>query len=105
MIRRAEFDDLHAVLSLMAQPDMDGGPSMSLEKARVIFDRLQKTSNHELYVAATDDAIVGTFALIVVQHLSHNGARSAVIEDVVVSASCQGQGIGRRMMEFAIERA
>jgi GNAT superfamily N-acetyltransferase len=48
--------------------------------------------------------IVGTFSLFVVQHISHNGGRSLVIEDIVVKTELQGKGIGRSMMEFAIAR-
>jgi len=49
--------------------------------------------------------VVGTFSLLFAQHLSHNGARSLVIEDMVVETQCREQGIGRAMMEFAIARA
>jgi GNAT superfamily N-acetyltransferase len=37
-------------------------------------------------------------------NLAHSGAPSGVVEDVAVRAGQRGQGIGKRMMEFALER-
>jgi GNAT superfamily N-acetyltransferase len=45
---------------------------------------------------------VGTFALLVMDNLAHLGARSAVVEDVVVDAAHRGEGIGRAMMTHAV---
>jgi GNAT superfamily N-acetyltransferase len=59
---------------------------------------------HELYIAKQQTTVIGTFSLFVVQRLSHNGGRSLIVEDVVVKAEFQGKGIGRQMMELAIER-
>jgi GNAT superfamily N-acetyltransferase len=35
-------------------------------------------------------------------NLSHLGAPSAIVEDVVVAPSLQGNGIGKAMMQFAL---
>jgi GNAT superfamily N-acetyltransferase len=52
-------------------------------------------------VALADGKIVGTFALLVMDNLAHRGARSAILEDVVVDEGLRGQGIGKRMMDYA----
>lgn len=104
-IRPARPGDLPAVLSLLGQPDMDDGQTVSETEARALFRQIEETPGHRVFVAETDGAVVGTFALLVVQHLSHRGARSAVIEDVVVRADRQGRGVGREMMRVAAERA
>jgi GNAT superfamily N-acetyltransferase len=103
-IRRATIDDLPALRSLLAQPDMDGANVISATEAQEIFKSLSAYSNHELYVALADLEVIGTFTLLIVHHLSHHGARSLVIEDVVVQARWQGKGVGRQMMEFAVAR-
>ncbi|MBP8238070.1 MAG: GNAT family N-acetyltransferase, partial [Pseudomonas sp.] len=39
------------------------------------------------------------------EHLAHNFARSAIVEDVVVDEAARGLGIGQALMGKAIERA
>jgi len=52
-----------------------------------------------LFVALSDDRIVGTATLCV--FVSPTGTKGKV-EDVVVTKSWRGQGIGRQLVEFAI---
>ena len=47
--------------------------------------------------------IVGTYALLIMEKLGKRGTPAGVVEDVAVSPSRQGQGIGRAMMEHARE--
>lgn len=104
-IRPFSPKDLQAVLTLLAQPDMDDGRVLSEPEAQALIKQIEAAPHHQVYVAETDGSVVGTFALIVVQHLAHRGARSAIIEDVVVRTDRQGQGVGRMMMNYAAERA
>jgi GNAT superfamily N-acetyltransferase len=104
-IREAKVDDLSQILALLAQPDMSPDDQIPEAEARPIFERMIKTSDHHIYVAVSGDEVVGTFALITISHLSHHGARSAVIEDVVVKTEWQGHGVGRKLMTFAAEQA
>jgi GNAT superfamily N-acetyltransferase len=63
--------------------------------------------------AAPDDSsdaesggqVVGTYALLVMHNLGHQGTPSAIVEDVVVSDQRQGQGIGQLMMQHAQQQA
>lgn len=103
-IRRATDEDLPALLSLFGQPDMDGDHVISAADAGEVFTRMTAATHHEIYVAAADSQVVGTFTLILVNHLSHRGARSLIVEDVVVKTDWQGQGVGSQMMAFAAAR-
>ena len=49
--------------------------------------------------------MVGTFALLIMDNLGHQGAPSAIIEDVAVDPALHGQGIGTAMMQYAIRLA
>jgi ribosomal protein S18 acetylase RimI-like enzyme len=104
-MRPATRADLGAVLSLYAQPGMDDGQMLSLKDAEALFDRMKSYPDYTLLVAEIDGQIVGTLALLVMDNLGHLGARSAVVEDVVVSPDHQGQGIGNMMMRHAMARA
>jgi GNAT superfamily N-acetyltransferase len=107
-IRLATIDDLPSVISLYSQADMDNKNVTTLENAKHIFESFKQYPNYHLYVAyypSSDNKIVGTFALLVMQNIGHHGTPSAIVEDVVVSESHQSQTIGSNMMKFAMELA
>lgn len=103
--REASKFDLPDVLRLYAQPDMDDGKILSVFEAERIFERMSSYPNYKIYVAVSDKRVVGTFALLIMDNLGHLGAPSAIIEDVVVDPTLQGQGIGKKMMQHAIQLA
>jgi GNAT superfamily N-acetyltransferase len=103
-IREAGEADLRAVLRLYAQPGLDDGDVLGEPAAREVFRRFRRYPSYRLYVAELDGAIVGAFALLIMDNLAHRGAPSGVVEDVVVDEHHRGSGIGRRMMEFARSR-
>ncbi len=104
LIRTATDADLAGILTLYAQPDLDDGAVLSVGDAERIFARFTRYPDYTLYVALSDDRIVGSFALLIMDNLGHLGSPSAIAEDVVVAPDCQGMGIGRCMMAFARER-
>lgn len=92
--------DLPAVLSLYTQLGQDDGSVLDLEDAGRIFARMQTYPDYRLYVARLDGRVVGTFALLIMDNLGHRGARSAILEDVVVADGLRGQGIGKEMLKY-----
>lgn len=105
VIRPATIADLPGVLSLYAQPDMDNGSILPLDEAEVIFARMCAYPDYTLMVAVEDGAIVGSLALLIMDNLAHIGAKSAVVEDVVVDAARHGGGVGTALMRDAMARA
>lgn len=105
IIRTATEADLPGVIALYGQPGLDDGVVLSQPEAKAIFARFATYPSYTLYVAELGGAVVGTFALLIMDNLGHLGAPSAIVEDVVVSAEHQSHGIGRVMMHFALDRA
>ena len=103
-IREATAQDLPAILSLYAQADMGNGKILATEQAKRIFQRIQSYPDYRIYVATVGEKIVGTFALLVMDNLAHVGAPSGIVEDVVVQTGWQGKGVGKKMMQFAMDR-
>jgi GNAT superfamily N-acetyltransferase len=101
-IRKANKNDLASILSLYSQPGVDDGEVLSVEEARRIFDKTGSYPNYKLYVAVKDNKIIGSFALLIMDNLAHMGAPSGIVEDVMVSPSYQGQGVGKEMMSYAM---
>jgi GNAT superfamily N-acetyltransferase len=104
-LRKATIHDLPAVLKLYEQPAIDDGVSLSLEKAREIFSRIERYPSYSLYVAVLKEQVVGSFALLIMDNLGHLGAPSAIVEDVVVDPHYEQRGFGKRMMKMAISNA
>lgn len=103
--RAASKADLSGVLRLYSQPDLDDGQMLSIADAERIFERMSQYPNYKLYVAVAGERVVGTFALLIMDNLAHLGTPSALIEDVAVDPTLQGRGIGRKMMQYALELA
>jgi GNAT superfamily N-acetyltransferase len=104
-IREASEEDLPAILRILAESGIDDGNSFSLPEARDEFARLRADGGFRLFVALAAGEIVGTYAFFILGKLGKRGRPAAIVEDVAVSPSHQGQGIGRAMMEHALERA
>ena len=112
LIRAAVESDLPGVLALYAQPDMDDGRVLSVDAAKSMLAQFARYPNYRLFIATLpcQDGnarvpVLGTYALLIMHNLAHAGTPSAIVEDVVVSAARQGQGIGRQMMQHAQAQA
>lgn len=103
-IRVATRRDLPEILPLYSEPDMDNGQVVSLSKAERIFERTKEYANYRIYVACGDGKTLGSFALLIMDNLAHMGARPGIVEDVVVAPEWQGKGIGRQMMQIAMQK-
>ena len=104
-IREASASDLPDLLRLYAQPDLDGGKTLAVSDAQRIFERIALYPNYKIYVAVSEAHVAGTFALLIMDNLGHQGTPSAIIEDVAVDPALQGRGIGKAMIQYAIRLA
>ena len=92
------------VLHLLRALDLPGAPEPDAAEAARRFARFASYPDYAVYLAEEDGVPVGTFALLVMDNLAHGGAPAGVVESVVVAEGRRGQGIGRAMMRFAMER-
>ena len=104
-MRPATTADLPAILALYAQLEIDDGDILPIAEAEEIFERMCSYPDYTLLVAELNGRIVGSLALLVMDNLGHLGAKSAVIEDVVVEPTFHGKGLGKVMMRDAMARA
>lgn len=102
LVRKAEESDLPQVLDLYQELSATDEPALTLDAACQTFRIMTTYPAYALYVALRDADVVGTFTLLVMDNLAHDGAPSAIVENVSVKAALQGQGIGRAMMHFAM---
>ena len=108
-IRSAARNDLPAVVRLLASDAITGKRELFSEPLlpsySQAFEEITGDKNNELIVAESDGAIVGTLQLTFIPNITQRGGKRALVEAVFVDAQCRGQGIGKMMMEWAIERA
>jgi GNAT superfamily N-acetyltransferase len=72
---------------------------------RAAFEQMNDNPFFELIVAEQDNCVVGTLQLIYIPSLSYQGGLRAQVESVRVDKPLRSQGVGKQMMEWAIERA
>ncbi len=99
-VRRARPADLPAILALYRE--LGDGATVPPRRARRLLRRMTAYPDYGVYVAVAGRAIVGTFALLVMDNLAHRGAPSGVVEDVAVRRDWHRRGVGRRMMRAAL---
>ena len=105
--REATEDDLTAIVALLADdPFGQGREDSRLPLAPAYIDAfraIEADANQFLAVAADGDAVIGTFQLSFIPGISRGGAWHGQIEAVRIASSLRGSGLGRRMMEWAID--
>jgi len=94
-IRLLQSSDADALVALL--PDL--GYTASAEQLVRRLAVLREWPDQEAFVAENDGRVVGLCHVQGVRMLISDGY--AEIQALVVSAACQGQGIGRRLLEHA----
>src|SRR6187402_558522 len=70
------------------------------------FDKISADSNQELIVVENDqEEVIGTLQLSFIQYLTYQGGIRAQIEAVRIREDLRGEGLGKKMFEWAIHRA
>jgi GNAT superfamily N-acetyltransferase len=108
-IRQAGIADLADIVRLLAD-DFLGQQRESLkmpldESYIKAFREIEADPNNELIVAELDGSVIGTIQLTFTPSLSYRGSKRCTVESVRVDDKLRGEGIGRKMMLWAIERA
>ncbi|MCD1570777.1 GNAT family N-acetyltransferase [Agromyces mediolanus] len=103
-LRRAERDDVEAILELLAGDVLRREESRSDDAAALrAFDVIDADASQLLVVVeGPGGAIVGTMQLSFIPGLSRGGATRMQIEAVRVDEALRGGGIGAAMIEWAI---
>jgi GNAT superfamily N-acetyltransferase len=107
--RQATIDDLPAIVRMLAD-DFLGAQRERFEDPLPesyvrAFREIEADLSNELIVTEMDGAVIGTLQLTFTPSISFEGSKRCTVESVRVDEKYRGQGIGRKMMLWAIERA
>lgn len=107
-IRKATQQDLQAILNLMADDELGKSreaPSLP-EKYSPSFLQIIESTFFDIFVMTDEKgSIIGSYQLMILPHLSHQGMKRAQIESVRIKKELRGQGLGRQLMQHAILQA
>ena len=108
--RRATRDDVPALVRLLADDPLgaqrEAFTSPLPESYYAAFEAIDRDPNNELVVVETADRqVAGMLQLTFIPYLTYQGGWRALVEGVRVAAPLRSHGVGRRLFEWAIERA
>lgn len=106
-IRRATSADLPALIALYADDDLGKSRETRFpdERYTTAFQAIDSDPNHILAVGELNGEIVTTLLLSFLPGLSRHGAWRAQIEAMRVLRDMRGHGIGKQMLDWAIEES
>jgi len=107
--RRAERRDVPRIVRLLAD-DALGAKRERYELPLpagylAAFDAIDADPNNEIVVACVGDEVAGVLQITFIPGLTYQGGWRALIEGVRVDEKIRSAGLGRAMVEHAIERA
>ncbi|MBY4630336.1 GNAT family N-acetyltransferase [Rhizobium croatiense] len=109
LVRQARKDDLPALVAIFAADALGGHGDTTDPEAFVdyvkAFTAIEASPDQTLYVAEHGGEVVGTFQTTLTTTLTGRGSSAMIIEAVQTRSDMRGQGIGARMIEFAIAEA
>lgn len=107
-IRPATLADVPAIVALMAD-DHNGAlredPSLPIDPAyEAAFHKIAADPHQSLVVAERDGCVVGTLQVTLIPGLAFKGALRGQIESVRVASDLRGQGLGKQLIDWAVEQ-
>ena len=106
--RRAQAQDLPAIIAMLADDALGAGredPSVPLATSYLDAFRAIDTDPKQLLVVAVEAGqVVGTLQLTCLPGISRKGAWRGQIEAVRVARQSRSRGVGKLMIEWAIEQ-
>lgn len=104
-VRDATARDVPHLLDLYEAAGLDRPGENDREHAAAHWNALRKAGAQVLVAEAVAGHPIGTLTLFVLPLLAHRTAPGALVEDVAVHPSAQGQGVGRQLVHEAMARA
>ncbi len=108
-IRKATKEDLPQIIEMQAN-DILGQKRENFqiplpEVYYAAFSRIDSDPNQELIVVEIQGKVAGTMQISHLQYLTYQGGMRTQVEAVRIREDLTGQGIGQKMIEWAINSA
>ncbi len=103
-IREATEEDIPAILDLYRTSGIEGETAFTPDEALAHLASLKRYPYLRIFVAETGQTVAGTYELLIMDNLAKHGRKSGIVEAVAVHPDHQGRGVGRAMMQHALEQ-
>lgn len=104
-LRELNENDLESLIKLYEQLDGANG-NYSVEDARKIWEsEIEGNKKIKYFGAVENGKVISTCYCMIIPNLTRLGSSVAFVENVVTDKEYRGQGLGRQVMEMAIEFA
>lgn len=104
-LRELNEKDLESLIKLYEQLD-DANGNFTAEDAHKIWKtEIEGNKKIKYFGAVENGKVISTCYCLIIPNLTHLGSSIAFVENVVTDSEYRGQGLGRKVMEMAIEFA
>jgi GNAT superfamily N-acetyltransferase len=107
--RKAVRADVPAIIRLIADDPLGATREQFSDPLPAVyynaFDDIDSDKNNFLIVAEFDNQVIGTLQLTLITYLTYKGGKRALVEGVRTDKCVRGQGVGKAMFEWAIQKA
>jgi ribosomal protein S18 acetylase RimI-like enzyme len=108
-VRKANHDDLVHIVRLLAYDPL-GNQRESYQNPLPVeysmaFEEINADKNQYLIVVEDNQQIIGTLQLTIMTYLTYRGGKRGQIEGVRIDETYRRRGIGKIMIEWAINKA
>ena len=107
--RTASLNDLNAIVAMLADDPLGQqreDHTLPLSKRYLdAFSAIDTDSNNQLLVAKLQQQLIAVLQLSFIPSLTYQGSWRAQIEGVRVHSDYRNSGVGRELLQHAIERA
>lgn len=108
-IREATRADVAAIVAMLADDELGRlreDPTPPLDDGYwAAFDAITADPNNQLLVAEDQGEVVGTLQVTFIPYLTFRGGWRAQVEAVRTASTRRGEGLGRHLLEWAIDTA
>ncbi len=105
----AQRRDLDQIIALLSDDPLGSVREQSMATTRsdyeAAFADIEQSSDNSILVIKLADAVIGCAQITIIPNLTFTGAKRCQIEGVRVSKEYQGRGLGKLMIDYAIDQA
>jgi GNAT superfamily N-acetyltransferase len=109
VFRPATRDDIDAIVRMLADDPLGATRERHEDPLPAgylaAFEAIERDPHNELVVACDAQQVIGVLQLTFIPYLTHQGSWRALIEGVRIDSRMRARGLGRTMLQWAIERA
>lgn len=104
-LRELNENDLESLIKLYEQLDGANGDFTADDARKIWQQEIEGNKNIKYFGVVEDGKVIATCYCQIIPNLTRLGSSIAFVENVVTDKEYRGQGLGRKVMEKAIEFA